>query len=140
MSSINKSSEENLVFVIYIPWWNFLTNWNWVKKSLKDLLNSCKLQIVFKSQRKLSNVLPFKDRLPFDLMSGVVYEYTFGSCNSTYYGETDRYYKLGLENVLGYHLWHLGKLNHQRRAQFTTIFWIAKHPVFWGVDHFDKRE
>ena len=34
-------------------------------------------------------------------------------------------WKLGLENILGYHLWHLRKLNHQRRAQFATIFWIA---------------
>ena len=46
--------------------------------SFKGLLNSCKLQIVSKSQRKLSNVFRFKDRLPFDLVSGVVYKYTCG--------------------------------------------------------------
>ena len=63
-------------------------------KSFKGLLNSCKLQIVFKSQRKLSNVFRFKDRLPFDLVSGVVYKYTCGRCNSTYYGETDRHLKV----------------------------------------------
>ena len=63
-------------------------------KSFKGLLNSCKLQIVFKSQRKLSNVFLFKDRLPFDLVSGVVYKYTCGRCNSTYYGETDRHLKV----------------------------------------------
>ena len=65
-----------------------------LRKSLKDLLNSCKLQIVFKSQRKLSNVFRFKDRLPSDLVSGVVYKYTCGRCNSTYYGETDRHLKV----------------------------------------------
>ena len=54
-----------------------------LRKSLKGLLNSCKLQIVFKSQRKLSNVFRFKDRLPSDLVSGVVYKYTCGRCNST---------------------------------------------------------
>ena len=43
-----------------------------LRKSLKGLLNSCKLQIVFKSQRELSNVFRFKDRLPSDLVSGVV--------------------------------------------------------------------
>ena len=47
------------------------------RKSLKGLLNSCKLQIVFKSQRKLSNVFCFKDRLPFDLVSGVVCKYVW---------------------------------------------------------------
>ena len=44
-----------------------------LRKFFKGLLNSYKLQIIFKSQRKLSNVFRFKDRLPFDLVSGVVY-------------------------------------------------------------------
>ena len=35
-----------------------------LRKSLKGLLNSCKLKIVFKIQRKLSNVFSFKDCLP----------------------------------------------------------------------------
>ena len=31
----------------------------------------------------------------------IVYPYTCGRCNSTYYGETDSHLKLGLGNVLG---------------------------------------
>ena len=65
-----------------------------LRKSIKGLLNSCKLQIVFKSQRKLSNAFCFKDHLPSDLVSGVVYKYTCGGCNSTYYGDTDRHLKV----------------------------------------------
>ena len=68
-----------------------------LRKSLKDLLNSCKLQIVFKSQRKLSNVFRFKDRLPSDL----VYKYTCGRCSSTYYGETDRHLKVRSREHIG---------------------------------------
>ena len=78
-----------------------------LRKSLKGLLNSCKLQIVFKSQRKLSNVFHFKDRLPSDLVSGVVYKYTCGMCNFTYGGETDRHLKVRSGKhigILGYHL------------------------------------
>ena len=67
-----------------------------LRKSLKGLLNSCKLQIVFKSQRKLLNVFRFKDRLPSDLVSGVVHKYTCGRCNSTYHGERDRHLKVRL--------------------------------------------
>ena len=78
-----------------------LQNRTKLRKSLKGLLNSCKLQIVFKSQRKLSNVFRFKDRLPSDLVSGVVYKYTCGRCNSTYYGETDRHLKVRLGEHIG---------------------------------------
>ena len=46
-----------------------------LRKSFKRLLNSCKPQIAFKSQRELSNVFRFQDALPFDLVSGVVYKY-----------------------------------------------------------------
>ena len=55
-----------------------------LRKSFKGILNCCKLQIVFKSQRKLANVFRFKDRLPFDLVSGVVYKYTGGRYNYSY--------------------------------------------------------
>ena len=65
-----------------------------LRKSLKGLLNPCKIQIVFKSQRKLSNVFRLKDCLPFGLVSGVAYKYTCGRYNSTYYGETDRHLKV----------------------------------------------
>ena len=36
----------------------------------------------------------FKDYLPFDLVSGVVYKNTCGRCNSSYYGEADRHFKV----------------------------------------------
>ena len=72
-----------------------------LRKSLKGLLNYCKLQIVFKTQRKPSNVFRFKDRLPSDLVSGVVYKYTCGRCSSTYYGETDRHLKVRSAEHIG---------------------------------------
>ena len=79
----------------------FLQTRTKLKQSLKGLLNSCKLQIVFKSQRKLSNDFRFKDRLPSTLVSGVVYKYTCGRCNSTYYGETNRHLKVRSEEDIG---------------------------------------
>ena len=61
-----------------------------LRKSFKNILNCCKVQIVFKSQRRLSSQFRFKEPLPYELMSNVVYKYTCGRCNSFYCGETDR--------------------------------------------------
>ena len=94
-----------------------------LRKSLKGLLNSCKLQIVFKSQRRLSNVFRFREFLPFDLVFGVVFKYTCGGCNSTYYGETDRHLKVRFGEHIGISPLTFKKtINHQRRAQLATIF------------------
>ena len=49
-----------------------------LRKSLKCVLNSCKCQIIFKSQKKLSNGFRFKDLLLSDLVSGVIHKYTCG--------------------------------------------------------------
>ena len=65
-----------------------------IQKALKRTLGCCKLQVVFKSQRNLSNVLRFKDRLPYDLVSHVVYKFKCGRCNSSYIGESERHLKV----------------------------------------------
>ena len=57
-------------------------------------MNCCKLQIVFKSQKKLANIFRFKECLPLNLLPRVVYQYTCGRCNSSYYSETDRHLKI----------------------------------------------
>ena len=94
-------------------------------KSFKGNFNCCKLQIVFINQRRLANVFRFKDRLPFDWVSTVVYKYTCGKCNSSYFRETIGTWKLGLQNIFGYHSWYLENLSHQKRVQFATISYIA---------------
>ena len=43
-----------------------------LKKSLKNILNCCKLQIVFENKTRLGNNFCFKDRILKDLTSGVV--------------------------------------------------------------------
>ena len=43
--------------------------------------------------KKASNMFRLKDRIPCDLVSCVVYEYTCAGCNSFYYGETERHLK-----------------------------------------------
>ena len=72
-----------------------------LRKCFKGILNCFKLQIVFKKQGILANIFRFKDRLSFDLVSGVVYKYTCGRCNSSYYSETDRHLKVRSGEYIG---------------------------------------
>ena len=72
----------------------FLQTRTKLQNVLKRVLGCCKIQIVFKSLRNLSNVFRFKDRLPYELISRMVYKYQCGRCNSSYIGETDRHLKV----------------------------------------------
>ena len=62
-----------------------------LKQALKGVLNCCKLEIVFKCQTRLSNSFRYKDPIPKDLISGVVYKFQCGLCNESYYGESIRH-------------------------------------------------
>ena len=61
------------------------------RKFLKDILNWCKLQILFKSQNKLAKTFRFKDCIPKQLASSVIYKFQCGLCNESYYGECIRH-------------------------------------------------
>ena len=62
-----------------------------LRESLKGILHCCKLQIVFKSQNKLANTFHFKDCIPKELTSGVIYKLQCGFCNESYHGECVRH-------------------------------------------------
>ena len=71
-----------------------------LKKSLKNILNYCKLHIVFKNKTRLDNFY-FKDQIPKDLLSGVVYKFQFGLCNESYYGELMRHLNIRTGDHIG---------------------------------------
>ena len=50
-----------------------------IRKAMKNTLNCCKLQIIFKGESEFPNKFRFNDRILNDLVSGVVHEYTCGN-------------------------------------------------------------
>ena len=54
------------------------------KKLLKNILTCCKFQIVFKNKTRLGSNFHFKDQIPKDLTSGVVYKFKCALCNESY--------------------------------------------------------
>ena len=61
-----------------------------LKKSSKNILNCCKLEIVFKNKTRLSGNFHFKNQIPKDLTSGAVYIFQCGHCHESYCGECMR--------------------------------------------------
>ena len=72
-----------------------------LKKSLKNILNCCKLQIVFKNKTRLGINFHFKDQIPKDLTSGVIYKFQCGLCNESYYGECIRHLNVRIGEHIG---------------------------------------
>ena len=61
------------------------------KYTKKYVQNCCKLQVIFRSQRRLKRLFSFKDKLPTSLQSYIIYLYKCRACNSSYIGKTDRH-------------------------------------------------
>ena len=65
----------------------------WIKRTrLQNSINKnllfCKIKVIFKSTTRINKFFCFKDKVPFNLCSNVVYRFSCGRCNATYYGET----------------------------------------------------
>ena len=54
-------------------------------------LSQCNIKVIFQSQNRLSNLFRFKDSIPKELRSHIVYRFLCSNCNITYYGETERH-------------------------------------------------
>ena len=59
--------------------------------SINKNLPFCKIKIVFKSTTRLSKLFRFRNKVPFNLRSTVVYKFSCGKFNATYYGKTCRH-------------------------------------------------
>ena len=78
------------------------------------------LKEIFTSPIRVQNLLILKDKM---LLSGLVYMYKFGGCNSTYYGKTKRHFKVQIFEHLG--ISHLTgkevKIDKNGNNKVTTI-------------------
>ena len=68
---------------------------NKLTKSLKGILNCCKLQ------NKLVKAFRFKDRFPKELISVAIYKFQCGLCNESYYSEYVRHLNVRIGEHIG---------------------------------------
>ena len=54
-------------------------------------LPKCNIKVIFQSKNRLSILFRFKDSIPKELRSHIVYKFLCSNCKITYYGETERH-------------------------------------------------
>lgn len=74
---------------------------NRLQQIVKEQLPFCKINVIFTSKNKLTNFFTFKDRVPRNLKSRVLYKYSCSSCNTTYIGKSLRHFQVRYSEHLG---------------------------------------
>ena len=62
-----------------------------LQTSIRNSLPQCNIKVILKSTNHLSSLFRFKDVIPKELRSHLVYKFSRSSCNATYYGKTERH-------------------------------------------------
>ena len=74
---------------------------NKLTKLLKEFYSQVTIRIIFKSNYTIKRLFKFKDRLPFELQSSVIYKYECHCCHAMYYGKTKRQLRVRIFEHLG---------------------------------------
>ena len=61
----------------------------------------CKLQVIFNSNNRIRNFFNFKDKIPLNVRSHILYRYTCDGCKAIYIGKTRRHYLVRVFEHLG---------------------------------------
>ena len=70
-------------------------------KIAKSYFFACKIQVTFNAGSRLNNFFNFKDKIPLNVRSLILYKFTCRRCNSTYGGKTKRHYMVRIFEHLG---------------------------------------
>ena len=70
-------------------------------KIAKTYFPFCKIQVMFNSGKRLGSFFSFKDKVPLNARSLVLYKFTCSRCNSAYIGKTKRHFLVRMFEHLG---------------------------------------
>ena len=72
-----------------------------ITKHIKNNIPNQPVRVIFSSKRRLSNFFRFKDVIPKNLQSHLVYKINCAKCNLCYYGLTERHLKVRSYDHMG---------------------------------------
>ena len=83
-----------------------------IQKFVHRYFPQCKIKVIFKCNNRFQNFLSFKDKVPNNLRSHLLYRYTCNSCKAIYIGKTRRHYMVRVFEHLGISLRTHNKLTY----------------------------
>ena len=72
-----------------------------MQKFVYKYFPQCKIQVIFKCNNRFQSFLGFKDKIPNNLRSHILYRYTCNSCKAICIGKTRRHYLVRVFEHLG---------------------------------------
>ena len=72
-----------------------------LQTSIRNSLPQCNIKVILKSTNQLSSLFRFKDIIPEELRSHLVYKFLCSSCSATYYGKKERHLNVGSDEHIG---------------------------------------
>ena len=105
-----------------------------IKRNLENVISKnigcCKLKVIFSSSNRMKDRFSFKDSIPMDIRSNVIYKFTCKSCQAFYVGKTFRHFKQRVGEHIGRS--HLTGSRYKTPTQ-TAVF---DHMVLTGHEAF----
>ena len=72
-----------------------------IESCIRNIIPYCSLRIVCQSKTRLSSLFWFKDIMPKEISSHLVYNFTCSCCNATYYGGSEKHFFVRASEHLG---------------------------------------
>jgi len=98
---VHTCAKKKLIFSLEYLGKNSLEIKKRLERVIEEQIPFCKISIVFSSKKKIRNFFAFKDKVPKNLKSLVLYKFTCSDCNVTYIGKTKRHYQVRFSEHLG---------------------------------------
>ena len=88
------------------------------------MLPQCNIKVIFQSKNRLSNLFRFKDSIPKELCSHIVYKFLCSNCNITYYGETERHLNVRSGEHVSLSALTGKRVNNKNQQSKTTTYFL----------------
>ena len=72
-----------------------------LQSCIRNTIPLCSLRSAFQPKARLSSLFRFKDIIPKEISSHLVYKFTCSCCSITYYGESERHFFVRASEHLG---------------------------------------